>query len=112
MHYEVELRELLYEDDGAGGLRVTGSMWKPVRVFNKDTVPMVLTFDVLSAAQAYVGQNQPGAVRIVRATDDGEREVVEAGRANNAVVRLSADMDSHDGGGGVRREVQHPGALW
>jgi len=34
-HYEVELRELLYESDGTGGLRVTGSMWKPVRVFDK-----------------------------------------------------------------------------
>jgi hypothetical protein len=42
-HYEVELRELLYEADGTGGLRVTGSMWKSVRVFNKDTVPMVLS---------------------------------------------------------------------
>ena len=78
MHYEVELRELTYESDGTGGLRVTGSMWKPVRVFNKDTVPMVLTFDTLSAAQAYVGRNQPGAVRIVRVTDDGEREVPPA----------------------------------
>jgi hypothetical protein len=79
MHYEVELRELLYEADGTGGLRVTGSMWKPVRVFNKDTVPMVLTFEALSAAQAYVGRNQPGAVRIVRVTEDGEREAAEAG---------------------------------
>jgi len=26
MYYEVELRELLYEADGTGGLRVTGSM--------------------------------------------------------------------------------------
>jgi hypothetical protein len=76
MHYEVELRELLYEDDGAGGLRVTGSMWKPVRVFNKDAVPMPLTFDALSAAQAYVGRNQPDAVRIVRVTEDGERDAV------------------------------------
>jgi hypothetical protein len=31
MHYEVELRELLYEADGTGGLRVTGSMWKLVK---------------------------------------------------------------------------------
>jgi hypothetical protein len=81
MHYEVELRELLYEDDGAGGLRVTGSYWKPVRVFNKDAIPIALTFDALCAAQAYVGRNQPGAVRIVQVTDDGEREVVEAGAA-------------------------------
>ncbi len=79
MHYEVELRELLYEADGAGGLRVTGSYWKPVRVFNEDAGPMVLTFDALCAAQAYVGRNQPGAVRIVRVTDEGEREVVETG---------------------------------
>jgi hypothetical protein len=79
MHYEVELRELTYEADGTGGLRVTGSMWKPVRVFDKDMVPMPLTFEALGAAQAYVGRNQPGAVRIVRVTEDGEREVVEAG---------------------------------
>ena len=77
MHYEVELRELTYESDGTGGLRVTGSMWKPVRVFNKDAVPMPLTFDALSAAQAYVGRNQPDAVRIVRVTEDGEPEVVD-----------------------------------
>jgi hypothetical protein len=76
MHHEVELRELLYEADGTGGLRVTGSMWKPVREFNKDTVPMPLTFDALSAAQAYVGRNQPDAVRIVRVTEDGERDAV------------------------------------
>jgi hypothetical protein len=79
MHYEVELRELLYESDGTGGLRVTGSMWKPVRVFDRDMVPVPLTFDALCAARAYVGQNQPGAVRIVRVTEDGEREVVETG---------------------------------
>ena len=42
-------------------------------------VPMPLTFDALSAAQAYVGRNQPGAIRIVRVTEDGEREVVETG---------------------------------
>jgi hypothetical protein len=76
MHYEVELCELLYEDDGAGGLRVTGSYWRPVRVFNKDAIPIPLTFDALGAAQAYVGRNQPGAVRIVRVTDDSEREAV------------------------------------
>jgi hypothetical protein len=71
MHYEVELREMTYESDGTGGLAVTGSMWKPVRVFNKDTAPIVLTFDALCAAQAYVGRNQRGAVRIVRVTEDG-----------------------------------------
>ena len=45
MHYEVEPRELLYEADGSGGLRVTGLMWKSVWVFNKDTVPMVLPLE-------------------------------------------------------------------
>ncbi len=78
MHYEVELCELLYEADGTGGLRVTGSMWKPVRVFNKDAVPVPLTFETLGAAQAYVGRNQPGVVRIVRVTEEGEREVAGA----------------------------------
>ena len=78
MHYEVELRELLYEADGTGGLRVTGSMWKPVRVFNKDAVPVPLTFEALGAAQAYVGRTQPGVVRIVRVAEEGEREVAEA----------------------------------
>ena len=77
-HYEVELREFVYEGDDAGGLQVIGTMWKPVRAFNKDLVPMVLTFEALCAAQAYVGRNQPGAVRIVRVTDEGERQVVEA----------------------------------
>jgi hypothetical protein len=79
MHYEVELRELTYESDGTGGLRVTGSTWKPVRVFDKDMVPMLLTFETLGAAQAYVGRNSPGAVRIVGVTEDGERAAVEVG---------------------------------
>jgi hypothetical protein len=79
MHYEVELREFTYEADDTGSLQVTGSTWKPVRVFDKDMIPVALTFDALSAAQAYVGRNQPGAVRIVRVTEDGERTVVETG---------------------------------
>ena len=94
MHYEVELREFTYEADGTGGLAVTGSMWKPVRVFNKDIVPMVLTFDVLSAAQAYVGRNQPGAVHIVRVTEDGEREVVEVGSEEQVGIAPTAVPNS------------------
>jgi hypothetical protein len=41
MHYEVEL--LTYEADGTGGLRVTGEVWRPVRVFRADniTTPLV-----------------------------------------------------------------------
>ncbi len=77
MHYEMELRELTYESDGAGGLRVTGSCWKPMQVFKPDVDLAPLQFDVLHAAQAYVGRNQPGAVRIVRVSGDGEREVAE-----------------------------------
>lgn len=78
MHYEVELREFVYEGDGTGGMRVTGTMWRPVRVFDRDMVPMPLTFEALGTAQAYAGRNQPGAMRIVRVAEDGEREVVAA----------------------------------
>ena len=81
MHYEVEIRELVYQDDDGTVLRVTGSSWLPVKVFGKDGASTPLTFDALGAAQAYVGRNQPGSVRIVRVTADGEREVVEAGGA-------------------------------
>ncbi len=75
MHYEVELHEPTYEDDSTV-LGVTGLSWS-VRVLRSDDVPIPLTFDALCAAQAYVGRNQPGAVRIVQVADDGEREVVE-----------------------------------
>jgi hypothetical protein len=73
-------REWSAYDRQQPGLSINGpgSMWKPVRVFDKDTILMVLTFNALSAAQAYVGRNQSGAVRIVRVTEEGEREVVEA----------------------------------
>jgi hypothetical protein len=76
MHYEVETRKLTYQDDDGTVLRVTGSSWLPVKVFGKDGASVPLTFDALCAAQAYVGRNQPGAVRIVRVTEEGEREVV------------------------------------
>ena len=81
LHYEVELRELTYEDDGAGDLHVTSSSWRPVKVLRKDAAAMTLTFNALDAVQAYAGQTQPGAVRIVRVTDEGKRELVEAERA-------------------------------
>jgi hypothetical protein len=73
-------REWSAYDRQQPGLSINGpgSMWKPVRVFNKDAIPVPLTFEALGAAQAYVGRNQPGAVRIVRVTEEGEREVVEA----------------------------------
>ena len=50
-----------------------------MRVFNEDLVPMPLTFDTLGTAQAYVGRTQPDVVRIVRVTEEGEHQVVEAG---------------------------------
>jgi hypothetical protein len=55
-------REWSAYDRQQPGLSINGpgSMWKPVRVFDQDTVPMVLRFEALSAAQAYVGRNQPG----------------------------------------------------
>jgi hypothetical protein len=86
MHYEVELHELLYEADGTGGLRVTGSMWKPVRVFNKDAIPVPLTFEALGAAQAYVGRNQPGG-RPHRAGDRGWRA---GGGGGGVLVRVGS----------------------
>ncbi len=78
-HYEVELRQLTYESGGPDGFQITGSTWTPIPLFPNAAVPIPLTFDALSAAQAYVGRNQPGAVRIVRVTEEGEREVVETG---------------------------------
>jgi hypothetical protein len=57
-------REWSAYDRQQPGLSINGpgSTWKPVRVFNKDAVPVPLTSDALSAAQAYAGRNQPGAV--------------------------------------------------
>ena len=52
MHYEVELRELVYEDDGEGSLRITEMGWYSVQVFKKDAIPSPLRFEALSAAQA------------------------------------------------------------
>ena len=57
-------------------MQVTGSYGKPARVFNKDAIPIPLTFDAFGAAQAYVGRSQLGTVRIVRVREDGEREVL------------------------------------
>ncbi len=77
-HYEVELRELTCVSGGPGGFQITGSSWIPIRVFPRDTIPTLLTFDALGAAQAYVGRHRPDAARIVRVTDEGRRLVVEA----------------------------------
>ncbi len=71
-YYEVGLRELTYEDDGNGALKITGSSWKPVKVFKKDAIPTPLTFDTLDAARVHAGRDRPGSVRIVRVTDEGE----------------------------------------
>jgi hypothetical protein len=47
-HYEVELREVTHENSVTSGLRITGE------------------------------RDRPGSVRIVRVTEEGERQVVEA----------------------------------
>jgi hypothetical protein len=41
-------------------------------------VPALLTFGSLGDAQTYAGQHRADAVRIVRVTNEGERQVVEA----------------------------------
>ncbi len=63
MHYEVGLRELSYEDDGAGGLRVTGSYWKLMRAFKPDMSLAPLQFHALGAARTYVGGVSRAGVR-------------------------------------------------
>ena len=75
MHYEVELHEPAYQDDSTV-LGVAGSSWS-VRVLRSDAVPIPLPFEALCAAQAYVGRNQPSAVRIVRVVDDRRAGVDE-----------------------------------
>ena len=78
-HYEVELREIAYADDGNGLLQITGESWRPVRVFRGDNITTPLVFGSLSEARSYADRDRPGLVRIVRVTEDGEREVVETG---------------------------------
>jgi hypothetical protein len=78
MHYEVELRELTYEADGTGDLRVTDKRWQSVLVFRRDRITAPLTFGSLNEARSFTERDRPGFVRIVRVTEDGEREVVEA----------------------------------
>ena len=77
MHYEVERRHLDFENQGIGVLQVTGQGWRTVTVFRDTAIPTPLTFDSLGAARTFAGRYRPGRVRIIRVTDDGEREVVE-----------------------------------
>lgn len=78
MHYEVELRELAYEEDGRGGLRVIGSAWRPMRLLALGMTLEPLRFDALAAALAYVEGVSREGVRIVRVADDGLRGLAEA----------------------------------
>jgi hypothetical protein len=78
MHYEVELRELTYEADGTGDIRVTGEVWRPVRVFRGDNITMPVVFGSLEKARGYADRNRAGQLRIVWVTEDGERQVVQA----------------------------------
>jgi hypothetical protein len=77
-HYEVELRELTCESNSSGGFRITSSSWIPVRPCPRGSVPALLTFDSLGDAQTYAGRHRADAVRIVRLTEEGEREVIES----------------------------------
>jgi hypothetical protein len=79
MHYEIELRVIAYADDGSDLLLITGESWHPVGVFRSDNITTRLVFGSLDEARSYADREQPGAVRIVRVTEDGEREVVETG---------------------------------
>jgi hypothetical protein len=79
MHYEVERHNLDFENHGAGARQITGQGWRTVMVFRGDAIPTPLTFESLEEVCSYAGRDRPGTVRIIRVTDDGEREVVEAG---------------------------------
>jgi hypothetical protein len=78
-HFEVELREVTCESDSSGGFQITSSSWIPIRPCPRGSVPALLTFDSLGDAQTYAGRHRADAVRIVRVTGVGEREVVEPG---------------------------------
>jgi hypothetical protein len=79
-HYEVELRQITYADDGSGVLKITDEGWRPVRVLRTGSAATPLVFGSLDEARGYADRDRPGTVRIVRVTEDGEREVVETGR--------------------------------
>jgi hypothetical protein len=51
-------------------------------VFRGDNITTPLVFGSLSEARSYAERSQPGLVRIVRVTEEGERDVVETGRAS------------------------------
>jgi hypothetical protein len=76
--YEVERRELAYEHDGSGGLRIKRGDWRQIKVISADAVLTSSTFDNLDEARAYASRDRPGSVRIVRVTSDGEREIAKA----------------------------------
>lgn len=63
--YEVELPDR--DPDLAGA-------WRPVRVYRADALTTPLTFATFDEARAYVAR-AAGEARVVRVTDDGDREV-------------------------------------
>jgi hypothetical protein len=75
-HYEVELRELAYED-GDEDSRAVGFAWKAILASRADAIPTPLTFGTLAEARAYAVRAGRGSVRIVRVAGDGGREVIE-----------------------------------
>ncbi len=80
-HYEVELRVIAYADDGNGLLLSAGGSWHPVGVFRGDNITTRLVFGSLDEARSYADREQPGAVRIVRVTEEDKREMVAPAEA-------------------------------
>jgi hypothetical protein len=76
MHYEVELRELIYAPEPAGdSLRIAGSFWRPLdRVANGRVEPVI--FAQIEDARAFVAGANAGAVRVVRVARGGARKEV------------------------------------
>ncbi len=66
-HYEVEVAE--HDPDFAGA-------WRPIRKFRGEGIAMPLTFRSLNEVQAFAAR-AAGEVRVVRVTDEGDREVVD-----------------------------------
>ncbi len=66
LHYEIEVPE--HDPDFVGA-------WRPVRVFRHDLIPMPLTFESLNEALDFVAR-AAGEARVVRVTDEGDREMV------------------------------------
>ena len=81
MHYEVELRELVYERaDGGGGLRIAGAAWTPMRRAGAGDGGSPARFYDLRDARAFVRGVDGAAVRLVEVRRCGRRDVLAPAR--------------------------------